>query len=251
MQAANCIEGLPERLPLENRFNFLTLIVEEPLLTRLYKVMRARISQAEKGSCPQGHPDSASRLEIESDASADLAFLKQELIAPFPVRLAREIKETIREGWQNPAIFISLISNRKLPSPETKRRRKAGITVAILVYAIVLSAIYGSYAIRHRPNSSAEEKPPVHITHLQLPPMLVTKTLPALKQPGGASKNQLALPAQPPEQHKIEVVKSEPQPRPLDQPPTRTEPQTQIASTASEPHPAIGTTGSGSHTGKG
>src|SRR6185369_7118635 len=175
MQAANCIEGLPERLPLENRFNFLTLIVEEPLLTRLYKVMRARISHTEKGSCPQGRSDSASRLEIESDASADLAFLKQELVAPFPVRLAREIKETIREGWQDPSIFISLISKRKSSSPETRRRRKAGITAAILVYAIVLSAIYISYAISHRRNSSAEEERHVHITHLQLPPMLVTK----------------------------------------------------------------------------
>src|SRR5207237_973925 len=87
MQAVNRIEVLPERAPLENRFNFLTLIDEEPLLTRLYKVMRDRINHTEKGSCPQGHSDSESRLEIESDASADLAFLKQELVAPFPVRL--------------------------------------------------------------------------------------------------------------------------------------------------------------------
>jgi protein TonB len=261
MQAANCIEGLPERAKLENRFNFLTLIVEEPLLMRLYKVMRARISHAEKGSAPQGRSDSASRLEIESDASADLAFLKQEQVAPFPVRLARELTETIREGWRDPASFISLISKRKSSSTEIKRRRKAGITVAILVYAIVFSAIYVSYAISHRRNSSAEEERHVHITHLQLPPMRVTKTLPALKQPGGTSHSQLTLPAQPPEQHKTELVKSEPQPRPLDQPPTRTEPQTQIASATSEPHPAaeakaspvsaVSSTGSGTGTGNG
>ena len=261
MQAANCIEGLPERLPLENRFNFLTLIVEEPLLTRLYKVVRARISHAESGSCPQGHSDSESRLEIESIASADLAFLKQETVAPFPVRLARELTETFREGWQDPAIFISLILRRKSSSPETKRRRKAGITVAILVYAIVLSAIYISYAISHRRNSSAEEERHLHITRLQLPPMPVTKTSPVLKQPRGISKSQLSLPAQPPEPHKPELVKSEPQSRSLDQPPTRPEPQTQIASAASEPHPAveakaaavpaIGTTGSGLRTGNG
>lgn len=238
MQAANCIEGLPERAKPESRFNFLTLIVEEPLLTRLYKVMRARLN-------------SESRLEIESDAPADLAFLKQELVAPFPVRLARELTETIREGWQNPAIFISLISKRKSSSPETKRRRKAGITIAILVYAIVLSAIYISYAISHRRTSSAEEKQPLHVTHLQLPPMPVAKTLAVLKQPGGTSKSQLTLPAQPPEQRKPELVKSEPQPRSLDQPPTKPEPQTQIASVASEPHPAIGTTGSGPRTGTG
>lgn len=261
MQAVNRIEGLPERMPLENRFNFLTLIVEEPLLMRLYKVMRARISHTEKGSCPQGHSDSESRLEIESDASADLAFLKQELLAPFPVRLAREIKETLRAIRQDPAIFISLISKRNSSSPETKRRMKAGAAVAILVYAIVLSAIYISYAISHRRNSSAEVERHLHITHLQLPPMPVTKTLPVLKQPGATSHSQLTLPAQPPEQHKPELVKSEPQPRSLDQPPTRPEPQTQIASAASEPHPAaaakaaavpaIGTAGSGPETGNG
>src|ERR1041384_5171519 len=156
MQAANCIEGLPERLPLENRFNFLTLIVEEPLLTRLYKMVRARISHAERGSCPQGHSDSESRLEIESIASADLAFLKQETVAPFPIRLARALTETIREGWQDPTIFISLISRRKSASVEAKRRRNAGIRVAILVYAIAFSAIYISYVISHRRNSSAE-----------------------------------------------------------------------------------------------
>jgi protein TonB len=261
MQVVNRIEVLPKRMPLENRFNFLTLIDEEPLLTRLYKVMRARISHTEKGSCPQGHSDSESRLEIESDASADLAFLKQELIAPFPVRLAREIKETLRAIRQDPAIFISLISKRKSSSPETKRRRKAGITVAILVYAIVLSAIYISYAISHRRNSSAEEERLLHITHLQLPPMPVTTTRPVLKQPGGTSHSQLTLPAQPPEQYKPELVKSEPQPRALDQPPTKPEPQTQIASAASEPHPAaeakasavppIGTAGNGTGTGNG
>jgi TonB family protein len=251
MQAVNRIEVLPERAPLENRFNFLALIVEEPLLTRLYKVMRAQISHTETDACPQGHSDSESRLEIESDASADLAFLKQELVAPFLVRLAREIKETLRALRQDPAIFISLISKRKSSSPETKQRRKAGITVAILVYAIVLSAIYISYAISHRRNSSAEEERPLHITHLQLPPMPVTKTLPVLKQPGVASKRQLTLPAPPPEQHKPELVKSEPQPRSLNQPPTKPEPQTQIASAASEPHLAIGTAGSGPRTGNG
>ena len=258
MQAVNRIEGLPERMPLDNSFNFLTLIVEEPLLRRLYKVMRARISHTEKDSCPHGHSDSESRLEIESGASADLAFLKQELVAPFPVRLARELTETIREGWQDPAIFIGLILKRKSSSPETKRRRKAGITIAILVYAIVFSAIYISYALSHRRNSSAEEERPLHITHLQLPPMPVTKTLAVLKQPGGSNKNQLTVPAQPPEQRKPEQVKSEPPPRSLDQPPTRPEPQTQIASAASEPHPAaakasadpaIGTAGNGPRTG--
>ena len=133
--------------------------------------------------------------------------------------------------------------------------------VAILVYAIVLSAIYVSYAISHRRNSSAEEERPLHITHLQLPPMPVTKALPVLKQPGGTSKSQLTLPAPPPQQHKPELVKSEPKPRSLDQPPTKPEPQTQIASAASEPHPAaeakasavpaIGTAGNGTGTGNG
>lgn len=251
MQAANRIEILPGRAKPESRFNFLTLIVEEPLLARLYKLMRAEVGHKETDSCPPDHPDSESRLEIESDASAGLAFLKQELIAPFPVRLARELTEMIREGWQDPATFIHLISRRKSSSPETKRRRKAGITVAILVYAIGLSAIYVSYAISHRRNSSAKDEQPLHITHLQLPPMPVTKTLSLLKQPGGTSKNQLTQPTQPTEQHKPEPVKSEPQPRTLDQPPTKPEPQTQIASVASEPYPAIGTTGSGPRTGNG
>ena len=148
--------------------------------------------------------------------------------------------EVLRERTppENRFNFLTLISERKSSSPETKRRRKAGITVAILVYAIVLSAIYVSYAISHRRNASAKDEQPLHITHLQLPPMPVMKTLSLVKQPGGTSKNQLTQPAQPPEQHKPEPVKSEP-------------PQTQIASAASEPHPAIGTAGSGPRTGNG
>jgi periplasmic protein TonB len=233
MQNVNRITGLPKQAKIESRFNFLAGIDEEPFLTRLYKVMRASISQTE----PHGHSDSVSRLEIESDAYADLAFLKQDAAASFPVRLARELTETIRAIRQDPMVLISLIAKRESTSPEKKRRMKAGVTVAILVYSITLSAIYASYAIFHRRDSSAGDEQHLHITHLQLPPMPVTRTLPVLKQPGGNSKNQLTALAQPPEQHKTEPVKSEPQPHALDQTQTTPEPKTQIASAASEPSP--------------
>src|SRR6185295_8545779 len=144
-------------------------------------------------------PDSVSRLEIESDAYADLAFLKQDAAAPFPIRLARELTETIRVIRQDPMVLISLIAKRESSSPEKKRRMKAGITVALLVYSIALSAIYASYAIFHLRDSSAGDEQHLHITHLQLPPMPVTKTLPVLKQPGGTSKSQFNASAQPPE----------------------------------------------------
>src|SRR5262249_3004944 len=85
------------------------------------------------------------------------------------------------------------------------------------------------------------------------PPMPVTKPLPVLKQP--VSKNPLT--ESPAEEHKTESIKSEPQPRALDQTQTKPEPQTQIAKAASEPEtkasavPAASGTGSGSGTGNG
>lgn len=194
MQNVNRINVLPIRAKLESRFNFLAGMDEEPFLTRLYKVIRASISQTE----PPGHYDSVSRLEIESDAYTDLAFLKQDAAAPFPVRLARELTETIRAIRQDPITLVSLIAKRESSSQKKKRRMNTGITVAILIYSIALSAVYASYAIFHRRDSSAGDEQHLKITHLQLPPMPVTKTLPVLKQPGGNSKSQLAVPAQPP-----------------------------------------------------
>jgi hypothetical protein len=91
MQTVNHINVLPERAKTEIRFIFLSRIDEEPLLTRLYKVIRISISQTEKDSRPPGHSDSEPRLEIESDTYTDPAFLKQDAVAPFPVRLAREL----------------------------------------------------------------------------------------------------------------------------------------------------------------
>jgi protein TonB len=158
--------------------------------------------------------------------------------------------------------FISLISKRKTSPPEKKRRMNAGIMVAILVYAVAISAIYASYAIIHHRNSSAGDKQHLNITHLQLPPIPVTKALPVLKQPGsGTSKSQLTVHAQPAEEHKAGLIKSGPQPRALDQTQTKPEPQTQIARGASEPYPpaeakaptvpAASGTGSGPGTGNG
>ena len=254
MQNINRIIGLPKRANIESRFNFLAGIDEEPFLTRLYKAVRASISQRE----PHGHSDSV----IESDAYADLAFLKQETAVPLPVRLARELTETIRTIRQDPMVLINLIAKRDSSSPEKKRRMKAGVMVAILVYSITLSAIYASYAIFHRRDSSAGDEQHLHITYLQLPPMPVKSPPPVLKQPGGTSKSQFTAPAQPPEQHKTELVKSEPQPHALDQAQTTPEPKTQIASAASEPSPlaeakasavlaASGTGGSGTGNGTG
>lgn len=237
MQTENQIIVLSERTPLDSRFNFLAMKTEEPLWARLYKVMRASIRQTENDSCSSGHSDSEPCLEIESDAYTDVAFLKQGTVAPFPVRLGREITETVRAIRQNPVTFISLIAKRKPSSLEDKRRMKAGVAVAILVYAVALSAIYVAYAITHRRNSSAEE-PHLKITRLQLPPMPVTKTTPVLKQPGGPSKNQLTVPAPPPEPHQTAPMKSAP-PRALDQTQAPPAPQTQIAAVASEPNSPV------------
>src|SRR5262249_14113417 len=99
MQTENHIIVLQQEMPQEDGFNYLTTRDEEPLLTRLFKVIRALSSQTEKESRRPGHSDFEQRLEIESDIYADLAFLKQNVVAPFPVRLARELRETIKTVW--------------------------------------------------------------------------------------------------------------------------------------------------------
>ena len=234
MQNINHINLRPERAKRENRCNFLTMIEEEPLLTRLYKIMRSPVGQTATDSRPQGHSEAEPGLEMES--YADLAFLKHVAVAPFPVRLRREFTETIRVIRHDPASFISQIAKRKSASPDHKRRRNTGIMVAILVYAVVLSAIYVSYVLIHRRNANSRDKQQLKITHLQLPPMPVTKSPSVLKQP--VTKNPLAAP-QAEEQQKTEQIKSAPQPREPDQTQTKPEPQTRTASVASElPAPA-------------
>src|SRR5215813_5435632 len=113
MQAVNRINGLAERAQLEGRGNVLTIIVEEPLWMRLYKAMRAGVRQTEKRSARHGHSDAESRPEVESEAYTELAFLRQQTVARFPVRLAHELIETSRAIRQDPAAFINLTTKRK------------------------------------------------------------------------------------------------------------------------------------------
>ena len=208
----------PASAPAEDdrRFAFFVTATEEALPMRLFKAAQFAFSQIARGSITH------ERSEVEQDAAtgeqafADLAFLKQTAALPFPVRLAREAAEAARTFASDPVAFINALAGGGAVPKKEQKRAGVGLSVAMMVYAVALSTIYGSYYISHRNRSSAESKKQTKVTLIALPPVIAAKPLPPIKQAGGGG-DQLTLPKQPAEQPKPEVLKPSPELRPLDQ----------------------------------
>ncbi|HTG17575.1 MAG TPA: TonB family protein [Blastocatellia bacterium] len=197
---------------------------------RLFKVAQFAFSQIARAS------NTHERSEFQQDAAtgdqayADLAFLRETAALRFPVRLAREAAEAARTVASDPVAFINALAGGGAVPKKEQKRVGAGLSVAMMVYAVALSIIYGSYYISHRNRSSVESKKQLGVTLLALPRAIAVKP-PPLKQAGGGS-NQLTLPKQPAEQPEPEVVKPRPELRPLDQIQSKPDPQAELARAA-------------------
>ena len=215
-----------------SRFGFLVTVTEEALPTRLFKAAQFAFNRIAWGS------NTHERSEFEQDAAkgerayADLPFLKETDALRFPLKLAREAAEAARTFASNPVTFIKTLAGGGAVPKENQKRIGAGLSVAMVVYAVALSIIYGSYYISHRNRSNVESKKQIEVTLLALPPVIAVKPPPLVKQAGGGS-NQLTLPKQPAEQPKPEVVKPRPELRPLDQIQPKPDPQAELVRAAS------------------
>jgi periplasmic protein TonB len=230
-----------------SRFGLLVTATEEALPMRLIKAAQLAFSQIDE------------RSEFKQDATtgerayADLPFLRETAALQFPVRLAREAAEAARTFASDPVTFIRGLAAGGEDPIERQTRVSAGLGVAMMVYAVAFSIIYGSYYISHRNRSSAELTKQKEVTLVALPPVRAAKPLPPLKQAGGGG-NHLTLPKQSVEQPKPEVVKPSLEPRPLDQLQSKPAPQPELSRAADAAAPAsITTTGvsGGSGTGGG
>jgi len=233
-----------------SRVAFLVTATEEALPMRLFKAAKSAFSQIDE------------RSEFQRDAAtgeqayADLAFLRETAALRFPVRLAREAAEAARTFASDPVAFIKALPEGAAVLKKDQKRIGGGLSVALLVYAVAFSIIYGSYYISHRNRSSVESRKQIEVTLLALPPVIAVKPQTRVKQAGGGS-NQLNLPKQAVEQPRPEVVKPTPELRPLDQIQPRPDPQAKlarVASTADAAGPSSITTASvsgGSGTGGG
>jgi TonB family protein len=133
--------------------------------------------------------------------------------------------------------FIKALPEGAAVLKKEQKRVGAGLSVAMMVYALAFSIIYGSYYIGHRNRSRVESRKQIEVTLLALPPVIAVKPPPPAKQAGGGS-NQLTLPKQPAEQPKPEVVKPRPELRPLDQIQPKPDQKAELARGASTPDAA-------------
>lgn len=227
-----------------SRFGLLITVTEEALPVRLFKAAQLAFSQIDE------------RSEFEQDAAtgerayADLPFLRETAALRFPVRLAREAAEAARRFASDPVAFIRGLAAGGEDPIERHTRVGAGLGVAMIVYAVALLIIYGSYCISHRNRSSAESKKQKEVTLLALPPMIAAKLLPPVEQAGGGS-NHLTLPKQPVEQPKPVAIKPSLEPRPLDQLPSKTAPQPELFRAADAAGPSVTTPGESDGSGTG
>ena len=215
----------------DSRFGFLVTAIEEALPMRLFKAAQFAFSQIGRASNTHERSKAEQDAAIGKQAYADFRFLRQTGALRFPVRLAREVAEAARTFASDPVAFIRGLARRDAVPIERQTRVGVGPGVAILVYAVVLSIIYGSYYISHRNRSSAESRKQTIVTLIAVPPVSAAKPLPPVKRAGGGS-DQLTLPKQPAEQPRPELVKPRPEPRPLDQIQTRPEAQAEPARAA-------------------
>ena len=214
-----------------SRFAFLVTSTEEALPMRLLKATKSAFSQSDE------------RSEFQRDAAtgeqayADLAFLRETAALRFPMRLAREAAEAARTFASDPMAFIKALPEGAAVLKKEQKRVGAGLSVAMMVYALAFSIIYGSYYISHRNRSRVESRKQIEVTLLALPPVIAVKPPPPAKQAGGGS-NQLTLPKQPAEKPKPEVVKPRPELRPLDQIQPKPDQKAELARGASTPDAA-------------
>lgn len=213
------------------RFGFLITITEEGLPMRLFKTARFAYSQIALGW------NTHERIELEQNATtgerayADLPFLRETDALRFPLRLAREATEAARTFASDPVAFIKTLAGGGAVREEKQKQMGAGLSVAIMVYAVALSIIYGSYYISHLNRSSVESGNHLEVTLLALPPVIAVKPPAPVNHAGGGS-NHLTLPKQPAEQPRPEVVKPRPELRPLDQIPSKPDLQAELARAA-------------------
>jgi TonB family protein len=178
--------------------------------------------------------DRGPEMGADSLIDVEFPFLKSTATKPFSERLAGELADAVRAIRQDPAAFIRGIRESGPLSQEKKARTRAGILVAIVLYAVALSLTYVSYRVFHRqrPNHVTAE---TETTYLASVPMPVRRTASPFKEPGGRTSNdQLKVPAVPTKQPKAGVAEVKPTPRPPDQT-TTTGPPATVSSTPYSP----------------
>jgi TonB family protein len=227
MENASLINLMPERAKTECSLRFLFTPDQKPLLLRLFNALWSRVDQAQGESPLPGSSEFETKIGTDGRALTDFRFLQSNDSSSFAFRLALAVTEAARAIRQDPLAFISASSDSNTISPEKRKRIRAGIIVAVVFYALVLSGIYASYLIYHRikPAAALPAKR-LEITYLAAPPMPVKKAVPQLKEAAGTTgRDQLAAPVKPTEQPKAESIEAKPTPRPPDQIAT-TEPTT-------------------------
>ncbi len=223
-------ESPSEPAEVVSRFGFLFTATEEALPARLLKAARFAFSQIARGSNTHKRSGFEQDAATGEQAYADLAFLRGTGAPPFPVRLAREVTATARTFASDPVAFIKALAAGGAIPRERQKRVGAGLIVAMMVYAVALSIIYGFYYTSHRNRSSVESKKQMDVTLITLQPAIAVKPPPPVKQAGGGDR--LALPKQPAEQPMPQVVKPRLEPLPLDQIQSKPDAQAELATAA-------------------
>jgi TonB family protein len=177
--------------------------------------------------------DRGPEMGADSLIDVEFPFLKSTATKPFSERLAGELADAVRAIRQDPAAFIRGIRGGRPLSQEKNARTRAGIMVAIVLYAVVLSLTYVSYRVFHRQRPN-HVTPETETTYLASVPMAVRRTAAPFKEPGGRTSNDpLKVPTVPTKQPKAGVAEIKPTPRPPDQ--TTTGPPATVSSTPYSP----------------
>jgi len=227
MRPVHHIKALAACAKTEDLGSLLMVRDEEPRSARSFRAVQTPNST----TCDSRPPGKSDFERIDEE----FPFLKSNSAAPLAARLARGLAEAVRAIRRDPVAFLGAIpESGPIPLAE-KGKRRAGLTVAIVVYAVALLGIYASYSIFHRTTPRAAAVSRLEITSLAPPPLPV-KAPPVFKQTGGAiNKSQLQAPLRPAEQPKAESTEARPVARPLDQAQSTTEPKPQISTAASGP----------------
>lgn len=223
-------------------------IAVAPFPVRLFTVTRGGLGQSVDGrQMRSGVPEK--NVAVKQKARGNLALFGENNTAPFHVRLARELTEAGRALLSDPVGFVTAIVGERVVSRERRKRRRAGASVAGLVYVLALSTMYAVYTIaqRHHSNDKTEKQTRV-ILLAPLPRVELTAMQPIKTQGGGgSSKNQLTALKQPvsePSSPRLEF-------RPLDQISANPKPEANVVGAETTPQPVGGSTAAGSGTGTG
>ena len=247
METASNIHIMAERTKTKGQGSALVVPDERPLLLRLFDGARVQMYRTKSDATESLNAET----NIVTSRRGDFGFLKSNDADPFAVRLAREVSEAFRALMHDPVAFIRMSSGSSVLSHDRRSGMRSGLTVAVVFYAAVLTAVYASYSIVHRVKPSASPARHLEITYLASPPMPVKKALPRLKETAGTPGNEpLAAPINPEEPHKAVLTEAKPTPIPPNQ--TLTDPAltsnsqtSETASRASSEGVARGLTGNG------